>query len=238
MVYPKIAKQPSKGATFKHVGANKFKKIPKGTPVLPGKYTWWGVSVEQWYASKSPESERFLKLQQSLKSDEIYVVEYLQTNPPACLFGDTLFTVDLKDLLECYVSSRTDVDDDAQKKVKFLFAGTLRYQYEACYVIIVAMVNDDTELDDFRSLHGAMDRFNHNGLIAANGELEDTSVTPTFAAKYTIKFVPGSGLQCWETPAFAFYFPDDGKQYQFSVPEYLVKELPQISHRCVLKCRN
>ena len=153
--------------------------------MLPGKYSWWGVSVEQWYASRSRESKQFQELERSLKSDKIFVVEYLQTNPPACPYGDRVFTVDLKDLLDCYVSSRTDLSDDAQKKVKLLFAGTLRYQNEICYVIIVAMVSDDAELGIFKSLHGAMDRFNHNGLIAANGELEDSSIIPKFAAKYT-----------------------------------------------------
>ena len=196
--------------------------------MLPGKYTWWGVSVEQWYASRSKESKQFLELQ----SGRIYVAEYLQTNPPACPYGDRVFTVDLKDLLKCYVSSRTDVVDDAKKKVKFRFAGTFRYRNEICYVIIVAMVNDDTELSNFS---GAMDRFNHNGLIEANGELKDISVTPTFAAKYTIKYAQGNWLS-WETPAFAFYFPDDGKQYQFSVREDVVEELPIVSHRCSLKC--
>ena len=216
-----------------HIGANKFKEVPTDTPVLPGKYTWWGVSVEQWYASRSEESEKFLELQQQHKLRSIYVAEYLQTNPPACPYGDKVFTVDLKDLLECYVSSRTDVDDDAKKKVKFWFAGTLRYRNEICYVIIVAMINDDTELSNLRSLHGAMDRFNHNGLIAENGELLDISVTPTFAAKYTIKFA--QGYKSWETPA---YFPDDGNQYQLSVPEDVVEEFPEVSHRCTPKCNN
>ena len=204
--------------------------------MLPGKYTWWGVSVERWYESRSQESEQFLELQRRYKSRNIHVAEYLQTNPPACPRGDKVFTVDLKDLLECYVSSRTDVDGDAQKKVKFLFAGTFRYRNEICYVIIVAMVNDDTELSNFRSLHGAIDRFNLNGLIAANGELEDISVTPIFTAKHTIKYA--QWYKSWETPAFAFYFPDDGNQYQLSVPEDVVEELPEVSHRCSRKCNN
>ena len=210
-----------------------FGSVSPSTALLPGKYSWWGVSVEDWYHSKCVKGQELRQVVLDLKSKRRFVAEYLQTNPPECPYGDHVFTVEFKKLLECYISSRQAVITPLNR-IRFRFAGTLRYLNEICYVIIVSMVHDDEMLGKFDSTD---ERHNIRGLIDANGELIGSIVTPTFQVEHMIKCIPIRDYHSWETPAFAFYFPNDGNDYELRCPKGLVTKLQNVQHVCNYNCQ-
>ena len=91
--------------TFKYIESwDKFQPVPNDELLLPGKYSWWGVSVEDWYSSDDPDCQEFGRQVRELKNQRIFVAEYLQTNPPGCPYGSHVFTISLKDLLDCSIA--------------------------------------------------------------------------------------------------------------------------------------
>ena len=195
------------------------------------------MSVEDWYDSKCVKGQQFRQAVLDLKSQRWFVAEYLQTNQPECPYGDQVFTVEFKTLLECYVKSRKDVTEERKRTIKFRFAGTLRYRLEICYVVIISMVHDDDVLKKFESIDNQRHIFDHRGLTNTNGELKDHTVTPTFKVEHMIKCIPIKYYHSWETPAFAFYFPDDGNDYELRCSKDLVTKLGHVQHVCNNNCQ-
>ena len=161
------------------------------------------MSVEDWYSSDDPDGQEFGRQVGELKDQRIFVAEYLQTKPPECPYGSHVFTISLKDLLDCYDRSRTDVNDVDKCTLKLGFAGTLRYRYEICYVVIVSMKHDDAALSELKlcSVYADTSVFDHNGLVNANGEIVNDSATPYIHLKHKIKCIPKRQYQSWETLA-------------------------------------
>ena len=224
--------------TFKYTDRfnSKFILVPSDSPLLPGKYSWWGVSVEDWYNSSDPDGQEFGRQVRELKRNRIFVAEYLQTDTPECQYGSYVFTISLKSLLHVYNRSRTDITDANERILKFRFAGTLRYRFEICYVIIVSMKHDDATLSEFTSVHEDKTVFDHNGLVNASGEIRDDSATPYIHLKHKIKCIPKKQYQSWETLTFAFYYPNDSSD-KLECPKDSVTELRSVRHKCHKQCK-
>ena len=226
--------------TFKYIAErrNRFQLVPSDEALLPGKYSWWGVSVEDWYTSDDPDGREFGRQVRELKDQRIFVAEYLQTNIPECQYGDHVFTISLKNLLGCYDRSRTDVNDADKRTIKLDFAGTLRYRYEICYVVVVSMKHDYATLSELElcSVYADTSIFDHNGLVNADGEIVNDSATPYIRLKHKIKCIPKQQYQSWETLAFAFYYPSDSND-KLKCHKDLVTKLPSVRHKCHQQCK-
>ena len=98
------------------------------------------------------------------------------------------------------------------------------------------MVHDDQVLGGFDSIDNERHIFDHRGLTNANGEFKDDTVTPTFKVEHMIKCIPTKQYQSWETPAFAFYFPNDGNDYELRCQKDIVMKLGNVRHKCNYNC--
>lgn len=224
--------------TFRYIeNEDKYKLVHNDELVLPGKYSWWGVSVERWYSSEDhPDGRAFGNEVRKLKGQRKFVAEYLQTSPPECHYGDIVFTVSLADLLNSYARSRTDVTDAQKRAIKLRFAGTLRYRYEICYVIVISMENDDDMLSKFCTVNEDISIFDHNGLVNDQGEVINDRAIPTLQLKHMIKCIPRKQYRSWETLAFALYYPIDSSG-EILCEKSVVTELLNVGHKCDKHCK-
>ena len=209
------------GKTFKADGQDTFKRILPDSPVFPGQISWWGIS-----STNCHETERICNFRAKLvKSKEaipgLLEVNYLKDIPDS-RYGNREFIVSLPHLMNSYKQSRTDCKD---KEVCLKNAGTLRYRYEICYVIMVAMEGDVDGV--FPSMFGEP-HFKQDGLIDNNGKLIDSSITPGFQIMHPFSNGYFSYMEywdkySWETLAFALYFPNNS-QMVLECPEELCRE--------------
>ena len=189
------------GETFKATRGT-FTEIPFGSPVFPGRISWWGIS-----STNCHETEFQALVDESKRTMPRLVEANYLKDVPESRYGNNKFIVSLPNLMKIYKQSRTDCKD---KEVCLKNAGTLRYKYEICYVIMVAMEGD---IDDiFPSIYGEP-RFKHNGLIDNNGKLSGSSI-PDLKIKhpFTCSWFDYMKLwekYSWEILVFALYFPDD-----------------------------
>lgn len=174
---------------------SKYKKVWDHERVLPGSYSWWGISLQEWYDDASDSTAR--RFQQKLKFEFEEVSGYLKS-PPASPYGNNEFTGKLADVLECYRKSRGVADSD----VYLVIGGTLRYKHEICYVVIVCTRKDTTrKLKDFPPLNARnQDVIELNGLVDEKGKFVNPDAVPEFKLRHITKHIN------WESLAFAFYF--------------------------------
>ena len=210
---PKVGKSPrgkdGKNRTYQQCG-DKLKIISTGNPVYPGWISWWGIS------STNCRGTDIQRQVQELKKEEPQLREanFLKDKPDS-RYGKHEFIISFQDLLTSYTQSRTDCID---QKVCLKNAGTLRYKYEICYVIMLAM-EGDVAIQDFPSMYGEP-LFQHNGLIDNNGRVIDRHITPNFILRHLFThyenhyhdFFTGEAKthyinHGWETLAFALFFP-------------------------------
>ena len=182
------------GETFEP-SQEKFKLIPFGKPVFPGKITWWGINMHK--IEETEQGTSFREAVMDARKTKMLLPEYLKS-PPCSRYGNNEFVIHFHDLMNSYKESRTDCRiKDAYLKL----GGTLRYKREVCYVIIVAMAEDmDKDLKDMPSVHNKPP-FIHNGCIDEDGKLINEE-TPSFAINHIFSD------STWETLAFGFYSPD------------------------------
>ena len=202
------------GETFKAVNEDKFDRIPFGSPVFPGRITWWGISMHE-----SQETDQGKALKEATRN-YFNLADYLKS-PVHSRYGNNEFIVPFHDLMNRYKKSRTDC---GVKDVYLKLGGTLRYKLEVCYVIIVAMTEDITDDEDLKEMPSVHNKppFIHNGCIDENGKLIDEETTPGFAINHIFSNT------IWETLAFGFYFPRHSHLH-LKCPKDLCK-IEDISH--------
>ena len=107
----------------------------------------------------------------------------------------------LEDLLNNYRNSRADV----QGKICLKMGGTLRYQYEICYVVIVYIEGDNVGGMPAITTR-SMPQFNPNGLVDDRGIVVDIKAIPDFSIKSIVKKNNDENYD-WEQLVFGLYFP-------------------------------
>ena len=210
------------------------------SPVFPGYLSWWGISSQQAYQTVT--GDEFKKAIKQVKGvflpdGRIYEADYLKC-PPESKYGDRTFVVEFPNLIGSYISSRVD---SVSKAVYLKKAGTLCYINEICYVVMVVM-EEDLQNSDIGTLQG-MNRepkFGHNNCIDENGKIINNpqiyfNVSHPFCN--TFKSHPFYYINrvhhCWESLAFAFYFPNQSQFLQ--CPKALVMETLVEHPRCIPK---
>ena len=201
------------GETFKMTYYNPseqcdtFTRIPPDSPVLPGRISWWGISSTNCRETELGRQFRARLVESKERMPGLVEASYLRDGHESdSRYGNREFTVSLSNLLKNYKRSRTDCKD---KEVYLRNAGTLRYKYEICHVIMTAMEGDVAD-EDFPSMYDEP-RFQDNGLIDRNGKLIDSSITPGFQIMhpFTQNYTKDYRVSySWETLVFALYFPD------------------------------
>ena len=206
--------------TYEHVRGS-FVKIQHYNDVLPGKYSWWEIDTTQWYSTPGSEGNAYGMAAANLQSSRYFLAPYL-SNPRESMYGNYGFVVDFKELLKSYMDSRTDIVDPNDRAVCLRVCGTFEYRYEICYVVMVCTKYDHI-LQQYPSLFSdTIFDIAHNGQILEIQTVErsythsslDNLNMLTFEPQYLIKCAPTRQYSCYETPAFAFYFPEDGNEYR------------------------
>ena len=181
--------------------------------VFPGYYSWWSVHLK--HTPLPHDIQRGLDRIKEEQRFTTFVPDYLNVNPHS-RYGNRSFVCNFEHLLTAYANAR----GIGIGNVYIRKGGTLRYELEICYVLIVCTDNDEDrrELADFDPLQLKSPEFQTNGLIRADGSLENPAAIATFyprciiwRAKHISK--PKSAdpdRYSYENVAFAFYFPEDG----------------------------
>ena len=181
----------------------KYQKIPGTHPVLPGYYSWWGLSLGDQLPRDVTDAVH------SLEQMRTYVAGYVKS-PPESSYGNNAFCVTLYDLLKSYADSRQCSISEIYVKV----GGTFRYRYEVCYITIICTKDDLKGLSNFKDLTQHRDILvnrvlNPNGLVGQDGRVINPTAIPTFSPEHVINQYGGTGKSIsWEGIAFAFYFPN------------------------------
>ena len=199
------------GETFKMTNYNPseqwdtFTRIPPDSPVLPGRISWWGISSTNCHETELGRQFRVGLVESKKTMPGLVEASYLRdVHESDSRYGNREFTVSFPNLLKHYKQSRNNCED---KEVCLRNAGTLRYKYEICHVIMTAMEGDVAD-QDFPSMYDEP-RFQHNGLIDTNGKLIDSSITPGFQIRHPFTHSTKAYVSySWETLVFALYFPD------------------------------
>ncbi len=217
--------------------------IKPGQSFMPeGYYSWWGVQFDPNYELASPnpcpsDISPMLFNFESYRSSDYRCPHYLR-NPPSSPYGNNEFSGELTDILTYYRDSRKIYSvcpetDQPLPDTYMLPGGTLRYQHEICYVIIVCTQED---LFQVQSQIAASDIcsepvVNLNGLVDENYKIIDYGGSKI--PQLSFHFI--STKESWENLAFAFYFPE---KKQLSCPKDVLHHRSDINHayrQCVKK---
>ena len=207
------------GDTYRCEGQDSYRSIPRseGSPVFPGFLSWWGIDVREWY-KKDSKGRRFLHCVEEERRSGNYVPGYLKEETRSH-YGNNAFSIRFNTALDAYKKARSDKKDN---KVQMKVGGTLRYDKEICYVVIIGM-EDDRELQSMPNVgdHKHCRPFRHNGLVDKKGFVVDETKIPEFKASWIVhsmadgedrgeksKFINFS----WEQLVFAFYLPQPSQK--------------------------
>ena len=175
--------------------------------VFPGYYSWWGVHLKH-----TPLPHAIQGVLDRIKEEQgftTFVPDYLKVNPQSW-YGNHAFVCNFEHLLTAYANAR----DIGIGNIYIRKGGTLRYELEICYVLIICTDNDEDrrELADFDPLQLKSPEFQTNGLIRADGCLEDPAAIANFYPRCIISWAAKTikRTYSYENVAFAFYFPEDG----------------------------
>ena len=105
---------------------------------------------------------------------------------------------------------------------------------------MIICTNHDHDLEQiYPSLSSSSDLFDHKGMIHKNGQVKDTffksQETIDFKPQYIIKCAPKCEYSDYETPAFAFYYPQDSDCSAMVCTENVITE-SSLHHRCNRLC--
>ena len=187
--------------------------------LFPGHLSWWSIDVQHWY--KTDQGKRLRAAVREFEREKKYVPHTIQATPIS-RYGNYRFSISFEDIVTSYVSSRRK--HCRSKNVYLLKAGTLVYNYEICYVIMVCMEDDRNEIDELNKmpiLH-----------IINNGEEDTVDVSTTlkslsFKAKHIVRATYDATLDAtlnpslisrskenyhYEELAFAFYFKSNDEK--------------------------
>lgn len=201
-------------------GEMKYQEIPGAHTVLPGYYSWWGLSLEYQLPQDVTDAVH------SLEQIGTYVAGYVKT-PPESSYGNNAFCVALHNLLKSYADSR----QCSFAKIHLKIGGTLRYRYEVCYVIIFCTKDDLKTLSKFKDITQHEDNgvLNPNGLVGQDGGGINPGAIPIFSPQHVVSWYSGTRKSIsWEGIAFALYFPNG--DLTLKCPTEMVEQR-EISHR-------
>ena len=141
-----------------------------------GYYSWWSIKLNDDEYNPGPLGNNDHGVN---SSTSFFFKNY-------SMYGTVKLSLKLRDLIECYATSRSK----DSKKVLYKVGGTLRYTKEVCYVIIVCVDTDDK--------------------LSA---LETIDKSQSLVIKQPYSFFYGGGLQqsvavSWDHYAFALYYPE------------------------------
>jgi len=190
------------GESYREVAPNRYRycQIPETDTVLPGYYSWWGISLSADWEGAMEDPRR--KIQRERITYGTYVANYLKEPVESC-YGNNEYSVTFENILQCYAKSRHCSVEEIYLKL----AGTLRYKQEICYVIVICIHTDLRSLLHFQNLTpNESEVFNPKGLLADNGSIKNCRAVPVFKTRYPVKWCERNPCS-WENMAFAFYFP-------------------------------
>ena len=224
--------------SYKKDPKNTSQKIENDKRVIEGNLLWWGVDAFSWYKSDDARGREFGSAAAVLYENNVHVSPFMCI-PRESPYGHCGFIVNFKDLLKYYKQSRTDVVNISNQAVFLRVGGTLRYQNEICYVVIVCTKHDD-ELECYPSLFTQPGIFDHKGLLLSSGEVRpeffESRASIDFKLKHVIKCAPVRQYSCYEVPAFAFYYPEENTTSSLECPKEVVTEV-KIDHQCTALCQ-
>ena len=177
--------------------------------VFPGNHSWW--SVYFGYTLLPSHIQKGLDRIQREHVLTTFVPDYLNENPSS-RYGNHAFFCSFEGLLTAYANAR----DVGIGNVCIRKGGTLRYELEICYVLIICTNkdNDRRELADFSPLELKSPEFQTNGLITENGNIRNPAAVATFHLQRIISWAKHTGSDgkadkySYENIAFSFYFPE------------------------------
>ena len=190
------------GESYREVAPNRYRycQIPETDTVLPGYYSWWGVSLRVHWEEDMEDPRTKIQLQLSYSNS--YVANYLK-EPVESPYGNNEYSTSFENILQCYAKSRHCSVEEIYLKL----AGTLRYKLEICYVIVICTYSDLRSLRNFQTLTPKESEvLNPNNLLNANGSIKNCRAVPVFKTRYPVTWCGGNSCS-WENMAFAFYFP-------------------------------
>ena len=138
-----------------------------------GYYFWWGVQFNTNYEFVSPDFELY-------RSTDYSCPQYLR-NPPSSPYGNNEFSGGITDILKSYQESRSvnPETDQPLRDTYMLTGGTLHYQREICYVIIVCTGHDlEVQSQITASDICSEPVVNFNGLVDENLKVIDYTKIP------------------------------------------------------------
>lgn len=191
------------GETYREVAPERgrYRKIPETDTVLPGYYSWWGISLSADWEGDMEDPRR--KIQVQLPYGNSNVANYLK-EPVESPYGNKEYSTSFENILQCYANSRHCSVEEIYLKL----GGTLRYRLEICYVIVICTYSDLRSLRNFQTLTPKESEvFNPNHLLNANGSIKNCRAMPVFKTRYPVKWCEHNSCS-WENMAFAFYFPN------------------------------
>ena len=176
--------------------------------IFPGYYSWWSV-----YLGYTPLAHHIKRGQDRIKEEQLfttYVPDYLKYYPSS-RYGNHSFVCSFEGLLTAYANAR----DVGIGNICIRKGGTLRYELEICYVLIICTDNnrDRRELADFSPLQLESPLFDTNGLIT-DGNIQNPAAVATFYPQRIISWArhmksADPDRYSYENVAFAFYFPQE-----------------------------
>ena len=203
--------------SIRHKGM--FFQIYDYEAVFPDYYSWWGVHLQGEESSLPHEIEGELKALKS-RGFKAFVPDYLKVRPHS-FYGNHAFVCKLEILLKEYAKARKVEEGN----ICIRKGGTLRYEFEICYVLIVCSNNgeDKIALNDFKPLDHESDTFSACGFIGHNGKVVNPAEDLTFHARYNVSWSKHDLREkpdkySHENVVFAFYFPQEGSSMR--VEEY------------------
>ncbi len=221
------------GESFRYSPLPKTPDLPPKSPYMfikpgqslmaEGNYSWWGVQFDPEYTNKdrSYDFEKF-------RSNDNRCPTYLK-HPASSSYGNNEFSGKLTDILNCYRNSR---NPETLPDTYLLPGGTLYYSHEICYVIIVCIRDD---LSQVRCQISASEKSSEPvvslcGLVDENYKIID--YTGSKIPQLSFSFL--STDERWENLAFAFYFPENSNK-QLSCPKKIIVKRSDIEHKWCIK---
>lgn len=182
-----------------------FRSIDKSINLIcDGYFSWWSIKVNE-----EPYDIDIIKTYAQL---EVIPRTSFLFDEGSSMYGTVKMTVDFQGLIHYYAES---IAPGQKEKIHYKVGGTLRYQKEVCYVIIVCVFKDDIDpLPDFPTLDNLSNliiRQPYNYFEIRNGD--NISVS-------------------WDHYVFALYFPpnDDTTEVPSFTIDPLVMTIAGVQH--------
>ena len=212
-VAPKYGR-PGTGSFWWRPDKKKFVPIDENTNLFQGNYSWWGpYCAHDYHLPEGHTNEEYCispaEINKRIRPQRHYFVANYLKHPSESIYGNCVFYADFSDLLDAYAESRNS------KEVFIKIGGTLRYRAEICFVLIVCTEHENDDLD-FPALRTNDEYFETNGLINDDGRVIDRNAIANFHPRHIIQWAKpredgGKPSYSYITPAFAFYYPDEGE---------------------------